>query len=369
VKQKKFTEKDINILTWREAVRKRPAMYTGSTGIQGFVNILQSFFANIHPFIDSARLIEAECFSFEITDNQAGQFRFDKLKTKISSHINEELYPIGFEFAVLNALSQNYEFAVFDKNKNEILKQIYQRGILQSGIVDEKEYFPETIQIKFALDESIWERFELNPIFISDLIKEIAFLNKTKTYEIKYAIDEEPCRVIYHFKDGLKELIDSKKPKSSGSTVFDTYLEKDFKDFSVEMAFAFWDYSINEPFFKSFVNNHYTHEKGTHANAFTSGIIRASKKYVKKYLPEEYFVITKRTVYSFLLAGIHLKMKQPRFYGSTRNQLCSREIIKPFSDYIAELLFEKFESDKENAQKVMRHFYEIHWNNKWLKRI
>lgn len=362
MKQNKFAQKDELILTWREAVRKRPAMYTGSTGIQGFVHILDDLFANFYSFTVPERLIEAEYFSLEITNSQAGQLTLDKLKTKIPSNINEELCPVGFDFAVLNALSQNYEFTLFDGKNNEILKQAYQQGILQSGNVDEKEYFPEKLQIKFELDKSIWEKFEVNPIFISEIIKETAFLRKTKFFEVRYAVNNEPCRIIYHFKNGLKEMIEAEKPKGWGSTIFDTHLEKNFEDFSIEFAFAFWDYSINEPFFKSFVNNHYTHEKGTHADAFISGIIRASKKYVKKYLPEEHFVITKRTVYSFLLAAVHIKMKQPTFCGSTKNRLSNRVIVKPISDYIAELLFEKFESDKELAEKVVRHFAEIHWN-------
>lgn len=377
MKKAKFTEKDIRILTWREAIRKRPAMYVGSTGIQGFTHLLKEFFASFYRYVDVTQQtgdspainLEAEQSSFSITGKQSGIFLYNGLGYPIIGNISENLTLFGCDFAVLNALSQNYELSLFDKDKNELLKQVYNQGISQDGTIDEQEYFAKSLQIKFELDDSIWENFSINPIFTSDIIKDLAFLNKDKTFEIKYLVNTESCRVVYHFKDGLRDMIESQKPSGWGSTIFDTYIEKDFENFSVETAFAFWNYSVNEPFFKSFVNNHHTHENGTHADALISGIIRASRDYVEKHHTTERFVITKRTVLSFLLAGVHVKMKKPHFCGSTKDKLDSKEILKPLSDYIAQLLFEKFESDHEKTKDIIRHFYEIHWNKNWLKHL
>ena len=357
-------QKDFEKLDWREAVRKRPAMYTGNTGVYGFTSILNGFFANFYAWHDSSTIIEAGNLSFEITGNQSGIITLDKLETKIPSNANETLHPFGFNFAVLNALSQTYELTLFDKDDNEILKQIYQQGLLQSGTVDDEEYAAESLQIKFELDNSIWQYFEINPIAKAELIKTLAFLNKDKTFELKYSVDNQLCRIIYHFKHGLKEMIDVSKLTDWSSTVFDTHIEKDFETFSVELAFAFENYGSNKSYLKSFVNNHYTVDNGTHANAFISGIIESSKKYVEKHLPGKRFVITKQTVLSFLLCAIHIKMKQAEFVGATMNQLRNREIIKPLSDFIAELFFKKLESDKEKAESIISHFAEIHWNNK-----
>ena len=364
-------------LTWREAVRKRPAMYTGSTGVQGFVQILKDFFASSYEYLDISRfggdkpvrILEAEKFSFEIIGKQSGIFRVYGLSKPITENINENLYLIGFDFAVLNALSQNYKFVLFDKDEKEILKQVYQQGILQSGNVNEKEYLAAALEIKFELDSSIWDEFEINPHFIAEIIEELAFLKQNKNFEIKYSINNELCRIVYQFENGLRDLIKIKGFKGIGSTVFAIALEYQSEEYSADICFSFWDYSINEFFFKSFVNNLYTHEGGTHKKALLSGIEKALKKYVKECQPNDFFVITDRTILSCLVGAIHLRMKQPEFEGSTKNKLTNKEIIRPISDFVFEHIYEKLKNDKETTDKVIRHFREIHWNNKWLTRL
>jgi DNA gyrase subunit B len=376
MKKKKYTEQDITVLEWREAVRLRPAMYLGSTGIQGFVHLLKDFFASFDAYTDTSKfnldtpkiILDAEVFSFEITDKQSGIFRLEKFNNSIFSNINETLHLHGFDFAILNALSQTYELILFDKDNNYILKQIYQQGILQSGIVDKKEYVGETLEIKFDLDSTIWDEFEINPHFIADIIQELAFLNKDKTFELKYSVNNESCRIICHFENGLRDLIEIKGFNGIGQTIFASELEYQSEVYSADICFSFWDYSINESFFKSFANNLYTHEGGTHKKALISGIGKALKKYVKEHKPDDFFVITERTILSCLIGAIHLKIKEPRYYGSTRNKLANKEIIKPISDFIFEYVYKKLISDEETATNVIRHFYDVHWSRKWLKR-
>lgn len=322
-------------LDWREAVRKRPAMYVGSTGLQGFVHLLKHFFAPFHKYIDTSKYsygkpvmdFEADKYSFEITGKVSGLFRLENLRIRIPSNINESLHAGGFECSILNALSQKYEFSLFGKDKEEIINQVYQKGILQSGIVGEEEHSCDALEIRFTLDSTIWEEFEFNPIFIAEIIEELAFLNREKTFELKYSVNNEPCRIIYHFENGLRDLIEIKGFNGIGPTIFETELEYKSKDYSADICFSFWDYSINEPFFKSFVNNLYTHEGGTNKKALLSGIGKALKKYVKENKPDDFFVITERTILSRLIGAIHLKMKQPSFYGSTRNRLSNKEIM------------------------------------------
>jgi DNA gyrase/topoisomerase IV subunit B len=375
--KKKYTEQDITVLEWREAVRLRPAMYLGSTGIQGFVHLLKDFFASFHNYKDTSNfypdlpkiILDAERFFFEITNKQSGIFRLENCKNSFSSNISETLHLQGFDFAILNSLSQYYEFTLLDKDKNHVIKQTYQQGILQSGIVDEKVYAGETLEIKFTLDSTIWKDFEINPHFIAEIIQELAFLNKDKTFELIYSMNKEACRTICHFENGLRDLIDIKGLNGIGRTIFASELEYQSEDYSADICFSFWDYSVNESFFKSFANNCYTHEGGTHKKALILGISKALKKYVKENNPKEFFVINERTILSCLIGAIHLKIKEPSYYGSTKNRLSNQEIIKPISDFIFEYVYKKLKSDEETAKSVIRHFYEVHWNRKWLKRF
>lgn len=248
--KKKNNAEILEILTWREAVRKRPAMYTGSIGNSGFVNLLKNFFANFYFFIDSSSLIKAEKLSIEITGRQSGKFRFEKLQMKIPLNINENLFFYKMDFSVLNALSRNYEFTLFDKEKNEILKQIYREGILQSGIVEEKEIAADSLEINFVLDDTIWEDFEINPYFISEVVKEIAFLKNDQTFEVKYSVNNESSRLIYHFENGLKDLINIEGLKGYGGIIFETDTEYKSEDFSADIALRF----VTIPLTKLFSN-------------------------------------------------------------------------------------------------------------------
>lgn len=361
----------------REAIRKRPAMYTGSTQIQGFEHLLRDLFASFYKYADidnsSFRppvfFFEAERISLEILGKQSGIFRFEKPNRKIPANISENL-KFGFDLAILNALSLNYEFRLFDQNHTLLLKQIYQQGILQHGIVEETEYSFDTMEIKFTLDSEIWEEFKINPYYIAEIIKELAFLNEDKTFELKYSVGGEDCRIIYQFPNGLKDLVQINGTRGWGSLIYLTELQYKSEDFSADICFSFHDYSVNEPLFKSFVNNHYTHEGGIHVKALLSGIGKALKKFIKEHKPDDFFVITNQTISSSLVGAIHLKMKHPSFEGSIKNKLNNPQIVEPISELVFKKFYEKLENQPEAAIDFVCHkFAEIHWNNKWLKRL
>jgi DNA gyrase subunit B len=358
MKKKEYTANDIQVLEWSEAVRKRPAMYVGSTGIQGFVNILKGFFANFHSFIDSGKILDAEKISFEITDKQKGKFLFEELKTKIPSNINEspQNFDLAFDFAVLNFLSANYEFKLFDKGENEVLNQIYQRGILQTGKIDDKEYSGSKLEIEFALDSTIWDEFEIKPHFISDVIAELAFLNKNRTFELKYAVEKEECRIIYKFKNGLQDKIEIEKNKGLGSIFFDTWFEVKLENCTVEAAFGFREYSVDEPYLKSYVNNHFTHEDGTHVEGLLKGLTYGVMKHFQKHQLTQKYKISEKGIRENLVGAIHVKIKEPMFSGCVKNKLASPQIIEPIANYVSDLLFEKIELDKESTEKIIRKF-------------
>lgn len=374
MKQKKTESQPPENLTWLEAVRKRPAMYVGSTGIYGFTHILKELFASFYKYFDPEDIafklhsynLEADKISFEICGKQSGIFRIEKPKNKIPANISENLSS-GFDFAVLNALSIDYKFRLFDKTSKLLLEQIYRRGILQSGVANSAEFAFETMEIEFTLDLAIWQEFEINPYFCAEIIKELAFLNEDKIFELKYALGGEKCRIIYQFPNGIKDLVSINSMSGHGSTIFPTDLKYQSENFSADICFAFRKYSVDEPFFKSFVNNHYTHEGGTHAKALLFGIGSALKKFIKEQKPDESFVITNRTILSSLIGVIHLKMKKPSFEGSIKNKLNNPQIIEPISEMIFKNLYEQLINDPKTAIDLIRHkFAEVHWNRKWL---
>src|SRR4051812_39608823 len=106
-----------------EAIRKRPAMYIGSTSIRGFNNLLKYLIKDIF------NSTKTDYFSFEIFGNVRGKFNFKNLQKNISDNMALDLWTKsdgsyqGFEFAALNALSKTFEIKVFSNNE-ELFHQV-----------------------------------------------------------------------------------------------------------------------------------------------------------------------------------------------------------------------------------------------------
>lgn len=340
-----------------EAVRKRPAMYIGSTSVRGFLNILREIVKDIF------NSTETDYFSFELFGNFKGRFIFKNIQKTISDYsaltfykLDDETYQ-GFELAVLNALSKSFEFEVFDKKENELFQQKFKKGELKKGKIEDKSFDADKIEITFDLDDSIFEISEpLNPNFYLEEIKNLAYLHKGKTFVIIYPVGNETCRAVFNFQNGLKDKVEVEKLKGLGGTYFDTYFEKDFENFSVEAAFAFREYSVDEPFLISYVNEHYTHENGTHVNGLLKGLTYGVMKHFQKHELTQKYKISEKGMRENLIGAIHIKMEKPQFSGCVKNKLASPEIVEPLADYVSDLLFEKIENDAESTEKIVRKF-------------
>lgn len=340
-----------------EAVRKRPAMYVGSTSIRGFNNILRELVKGIF------NSTKTDYFSFELFGSFKGKFTFKHIQKTLSDNsaltfykLDDESYQ-GFELAVLNALSKSLEFRVFDKNDTELFRHYFEKGELKRGEIQNKSFDAGKIEIAFDLDDSIFELSEpLNPNFYLEEVRNLAYLHKGKTFVIFYPVADDTCKAVFNFKDGLKDKIEVEKLKGLGGTYFDTYFEKDFENFSVEAAFAFREYSVDEPFLISYVNKHYTHEEGTHVAGLLKGLTYGVMKHFQKHELTQKYKISEKGMRENLIAAIHVKMKKPQFSGCVKNKLASPEIIESLAEFVSDLLFEKIEKNEEAANQITRKF-------------
>ena len=350
MKKNEYTADDIQVLEWLEAVRKRPAMYVGSTRLNGFFTLIKLIFESF--------LINNHSDYFEITfkDKLEVIVRLHNLKNPINDTVNQYLNISSFEFPILNFLSVSYEFSLFDENNNCLLKQIYKKGLLTKGKVENKEFSADSIQIKFKLDNSIWDFENINYYFITDEIKDSAFLFRDKTFQINYLVNNKNCRIIYNFENGLLDQIEIEQYKGWGNFLFSTWEEKKINDLSLEIAFAFRAYQMDEPFLKSYVNYIYTHEGGTHVKGLLKGLTKALTTYCQQYKPNEVFEFSDENLRKHLVASIHIQIKQPLFHAPTKNRLVSPDVISPISDFVTELFLQKLESDTKTAEELIRRF-------------
>lgn len=348
-----------------EAIRKRPAMYIGSTSIRGFNNLLQYLIQDIFE------ATEANYFSFELLGEQKGRFIFKNLQQIISDNValnfsrKGNLFYLGYELAALNALSKYFELKVFDKNNKELFHQFFEKGEINQGEITKQKYEADSYEITFDLDDSIFEISEpLNANFYLEQIRTLAYLHKGKTLEVIYAVDDKKSNAVFKFENGMKDKIDIERLKGFRGTYFDTYIEKTFENFSFEVAFCFRETPVDESYLISYANYIHTHENGTHVSAFIKGIVHAAKKYVLNKQIEDVKITSSKAILETLVAAIHIKMDKPHFEGSIKNKLINPEIVSPITEYISEAMLKKMEADEKLTENLLSCFRRYDWLTK-----
>jgi DNA gyrase subunit B len=350
-----YLESQIQAVNHREHIRKRPGMYIGIVNIKGFMEMIQGLLSN--TFLNA----NPNYFQFEFQERYSGKIKFKNIKGGLNdSWATEHILltsPFWMEALVLNNLSSDFNIKFFGKNGEKIAEQKFKKGELKKGKVEDKKLNCHSVEVDFKLDKEIWkDNFEWNTNYIIHQIKDFAYLYKNVKFEIKYKLDKEPCRIIYHFKNGLKDRIDIERLNGLCQSYFMTYLEEKFNGFSLELAFAFRENSVDAGFLKSYVNDHHTHQGGTHHQGLVTGLSIALRKYVQEKHLDKKYSFPKNKITSHLIAALNLKMDDPVFEGSTKNKLGNPEIVKPISNFISKILFEQLITNEDLAKNLLWNF-------------
>jgi len=352
---KEYTVDDIQSLSHIDHIRLRPGMYLGNIGLKGFVELLKGFFSI------SLDELKTDLISFEFIDTHSGKLTISNIKNPVidnwSRHRSNTKNPFILEYLVLNALSKTFQIKLSDKATKTVYEQNYERGIFINGDTDKNEIYCSQLEIAFALDETIWTNdFVWNTSFINFEIREFAYLHKEAKFKVTYPIDGEICNVIYFFKEGLKDRLNIEKLRGLGGSYFDSVLDTKIEDFDIEIAFAFRDYIVDEPFLKSFVNDYYTPENGSHVDGLLKGLTYGVMKYFQKHNLTGTYRISEKGIKENLMAMINIKMETPVFSGCVKNKLANAEIIEPIADHIASFFFKKIEADEASTKKLIEKF-------------
>ena len=341
-------------------IRKRPGLYVGHLNINGFIKTLKEILSNI---LDRSNATALDITLIEQTRiilsfNDCNLPICDDILTDIYSRVKPTDHTVLY---FLVALTERCDLTLFDENDNSILNQEFTNGLLTKGNFEKKMYEPNKIVLDFELDETIWEIDTFwNENFFLEEIRNFAYFHKKRTFRLNYFIDKEPCHIVFKFPNGLLDRLYLEKLRGHGNTFFDTSIEVEFDGFSVNIAFAFHSYDVDEAFLKSFVNDAYTHEGGTHVEAVLKGITYGVMKYFQKHELTNDYKISQQAVKAHLLAIININIEIPTFGGCVRNYLTNPEIITPISDYIAEVFYQKVETDNEAREQLIRRF-RVNW--------
>jgi len=373
MKEAKYTAESIKVLKGLEAVRKRPAMYIGSTSTEGLHHLvyevvdnsideaLAGYCKNIEVFIhvdnsitviDDGRGIPVEQHKKEkksaaevvMTMLHAGG-KFDDKSYKVSGGLH------GVGVSVVNALSKRLDLEI--KRDGGIYVQSYERGIPLAKLKQVGKTKKTGTKITFWPDDEIFEETtEFNFDILTQRMRELSFLNKG----IRILITDERVSETHEFqyKGGILEFVQYLNQNKNVLNPRPILFECQKDDIIVELAFQYHA-GYNENIF-TFVNNINTHEGGTHLIGFKSSLTRCLNTYAESHNMLKDLGsagLTGDDAREGLTAVLSVKMKDPQFEGQTKTKLGNSEVKGIVESLVNEQLTAYLEENPTNAKRVI----------------
>ena len=371
-----YSSKDIVVLEGLDAVRLRPGMYIGTTGIKGFHHLLWEIVDNSideisNGYGDTITITLNTDGSATVSDNGRGipvdmhptlkksgvEVVFTQLHA--GGKFNNKSYSYsgglhGVGASVTNALSRwlkvevdkegrKYYMEFASKEVNGKLKS----GIPQCELHDIGATTKQGTTVTFLPDDRMFGDLQFNFETINKRIKELAFLNKG----LKIILDDlrTNTHVAYHYEGGIKDFIkyiDEDKNKLYASPI---YISAESDILKLEIAVEHTD-SYTENIF-SYVNNIPTTEGGTHEVGFKSAWTRVMNDYARNsgYLKEKDSNFMGEDFREGLSCIITVKMHSVEFEGQTKTKLGNPE-AKTEVERLTVLELGKFFAKKENEK-------------------
>ena len=379
-KEQDYSAKNIQVLEGLEAVRKRPSMYIGDTGVRGLHHLIWEVVDNsideaLAGYCKNIKITIEEDNSITVLDDGRGipvdmhpkehrsalevvmtvlhaGGKFDKGSYKVSGGLH------GVGVSCVNALSIEFEATVYRNGK--IYNQKYSKGKPLEDVHEIGECGDQTgTMIHFKPDDTIFEQTTVyNFETICARLRELAYLNSGITLEItdKRTIDEDTKTYLYkkfYSEGGLVEFVkylDNGREKIIKDPI---YIEKLDTDVPIQIALTYNDgYSEN---LISYVNNIHTIEGGTHVSGFRLALTKTLKDYAEKskLLEKAKVEIIGDDFREGLTAVISVKVSEPQFEGQTKTKLGNGDIAGKVSSIVSLKLKEYLEEHPVEAKIIV----------------
>jgi DNA gyrase subunit B len=374
VKKDSYNASNIQILEGLEAVRKRPAMYIGSTGSQGLHHlvyevvdnsideVLAGFCKNIDVTIhvdssitvlDDGRGIPVDphpdpkykgvsALEIVLTKLHAGG-KFDKNSYKVSGGLH------GVGVSCVNALSDSMEVEVYRNGK--VYKQSYSKGkplgpVKEFGTTDQRG-----TKVTFHPDAEIFSVMTYSFDILANRLRELAFLNAGT--HIRIADERNDKEHIFDYEGGIKTFVQYLNTNKNVINKEPIYFEKEKEGVEVAIAMQYND-SYNEQIF-TFVNNINTIEGGTHLSGFRSALTRSVNEYIKKNEISKVkdLKLSGEDVREGLTAVISTKVPNPQFEGQTKTKLGNSEVEGITQSIVGDALTTFLEENPGIANQIL----------------
>lgn len=368
-----YDESQIQVLEGLEAVRKRPGMYIGTTGLRGLHHLvyeivdnsideaLAGFCKNITVYIHKDNSITVEddgrgmpvgihpkmqkpAVEVIMTVLHAGG-KFGGGGYKVSGGLH------GVGASVVNALSEYCKVEV--KREGHIWSQEYSKG----NVVTELEIIGDTddhgTAVHFKPDKTIFEETEFDYDTLAQRLRELAFLNKGIRISLIDERGEKEKKDEFHYEGGIKSFVSYLNRNKENIHEEPIYVEGNRDDYIVEVALQYND-TYNENIF-SFANNIDTIEGGTHLSGFKTALTRVLNDYARRYgyLKESDKNLSGDDTREGLTAVISVKLTDPQFEGQTKTKLGNTEVRGIVDSIVAESISSFLEENPATGKIII----------------
>jgi DNA gyrase subunit B len=353
-----YSASTIQVLKGLEAVRRRPGMYIGSTGIEGLHHLvyevvdnsideaLEGYCDNVVVALEKQDIVRVEddgrgipvdihptegisALELVMTRLHAGG-KFDKKNYKVSGGLH------GVGVSVVNALSTWLEVYVHTGGK--VYYQKYLRGIPEKPVVQIGETDKRGTIVRFQADPEIFEETVYSFDILSNRLRELAFLNKGIKISLLDERLAQPKRIEFHFEGGLREFVEYLNKNKSAIHREVIYFSGTRDDVEIETGIQYND-GYNETMF-SYVNGINTREGGTHLVGFRNALTKVINDFFKKskYNKKLEENLSGDDVREGLTAVLSVKVQEPQFEGQTKGKLGNSEVKGIVESFLADQL-------------------------------
>src|SRR5215204_5611940 len=361
----------IKVLEGLEAVRKRPAMYIGSTGAQGLHHLVYEIVDNsidealaghcdqvnvtIHidnsvTVIDNGRGIPVDrhesgksAAEVVLTVLHAGG-KFDNSAYKVSGGLH------GVGVSVVNALSERLDLEIW--RNGQVYQQSYERGNPIAPLEVTGTTQRRGTKVTFKADTQIFETTEYSFDTLAQRLRELAFLNGG----ILITIDDERDGKNHKFQyeGGIVSFVQHLNKNKAVVNDKPVFMKGNKDGIDAEIALQ-WNDTYTELVF-TFANNINTHEGGTHLSGFRSALTRtinayAAKSSMAKDLKDA--SISGDDIREGLTGVVSVKIPQPQFEGQTKTKLGNTEVKGIVETIVNDKLGQYLEENPIVAKRII----------------
>ncbi len=372
VESEAYGASSIKVLEGLEAVRKRPAMYIGSTGLSGLHHLVYEVVDNavdehlaghgdavdvcIHvdntiTVVDRGRGIPVDLHPTEkvsaaqvvLTKLHAGG-KFENSAYKVSGGLH------GVGVSCVNALSSLLQVEIHRDGR--VWHQVYVRGVPEAPLAKMGETNHTGTKVTFKPDHEIFEELEYNFDTLAGRLRELAFLNAGLS--IKLADERSGKESTFLYEGGIRSFVEHLNKKRAALVPDPVHLIAETDDgVIVEVALA-WNDGYDERIY-TFANNINTVDGGTHLVGFRAALTRtinayAGKNNLLKTLKDN---PSGEDIREGLAAVVSVKLPNPQFEGQTKGKLGNSEMKGIVESIVNERLGAWLEEHPPEAKKIV----------------